>query len=124
LKSPPLIRKKTQTLTQRLKPKASAIYSKTLALGSPAGASAAIMLAICVAANAKNKNRNVPTNSPRKAMKWLRTLGGIHDRPGSGRAGGLSEVLAWVKGRTMGLSAGRTVFILGKDEDFLFSDWV
>jgi hypothetical protein len=49
-------------------------------------------------------------------MKWFRNLLGIHDRPGSGRAGGCTEVVAWVKGRTMGLSAGRIVFIPSYNE--------
>jgi hypothetical protein len=38
-----------------------------------------------VAEKAKNRNKNVPMNSPRKAMKWFRTIVGIHERPGRGR---------------------------------------
>jgi hypothetical protein len=96
------MRKKIHTLTHRLKPKASEIYSRLLALGKACAVWAAIMLATWVAANAKKRNRNVPTNSPVKAMKWLRAVNGIHDMPGKGRAGGIPKVLVFVKGRTMG----------------------
>lgn len=38
-------------------------------------------LATWVALKAKNRKRNVPTNSPTMAMKWLRILFGSHSKP-------------------------------------------
>lgn len=86
--SPPLIRKKTHAFTARLKPKASEMYSRTLALGtlvklaSSVAAPAAEALATCVALKAKNRNRKVPINSPTIATKWLRGLLGKKPRKG------------------------------------------
>lgn len=87
---PPLIRKKTQTLTAKLNPKASEIYSNTGIFGTPGSdpsgltaAPAAAVLATCVAVNAKNRNMNVPMNSPTMATKWLRNLFGKKPMPGT-----------------------------------------
>lgn len=63
LKAAPVTRENAQAFTIKLNPKASAIYSKLLVDGNPAALAGAV-LATCVAAKAKNKNRKVPTNSP------------------------------------------------------------
>lgn len=65
LKRPPLMRKKTQALTARLKPNASAMYSRVLGDGEVSPAAEEASLATWVPANAKKRKRNVPTNSPR-----------------------------------------------------------
>lgn len=73
--SPPLILKKTQALTANENPKARLMYNSTLVLGtcvrdpSLVSAPAAAALATWVAEKAKNKNRNVPMNSPIIAMR-------------------------------------------------------
>jgi hypothetical protein len=116
------MRKKTHALTVRLNPKAKAMYKKLAAIGGPSGDWAAIMLATCVPAYAKKRNRKVPTNSPRKAMKWLRTVAGIHDTPGSARgSGGCSEGWGCVKGRMMGMFDARALFMIGSQE-YRFDD--
>jgi len=74
------MRKKIQTLTASEKPKASEMYSSDW---RSIGLSPRRLLATCVAANAKNRNRKVPTNSPMQAMKRLRALLGSHEKPGS-----------------------------------------
>jgi len=65
LNIPPLMRKKTQALTVRLKPNASAMYSRVLADGVFSPNAVEASLATWVPANAKKRKRNVPTNSPR-----------------------------------------------------------
>jgi hypothetical protein len=75
LNNPPLMRKKTQTLTARLKPKARAMYKSAPTVGCFAFGSASI-LATWVPAKAKKRKRKVPTSSPRKATNSFRTLVG------------------------------------------------
>lgn len=66
LKSPPLIRKNTQTLTSREKPKASAMNINALMLGELAVSAVLVVeLAICVAKKAMKRKKYVPVNSPR-----------------------------------------------------------
>jgi hypothetical protein len=77
LKSPPLTRKKTQTLTAREKPKASEMYIRDW---MSIGRLPRRLLAVCVAANPKKRNKNVPMNSPRKEMSRWRVLFGSHPR--------------------------------------------
>jgi hypothetical protein len=107
LKRPPLMRKKTQTLTASEKPKAREMYrSEPISMGLLARR----LLATCVAAKAKNKKRKVPTNSPAKEMKKWRTLFGNHakpDRRGSPGRFGSSVYLDFMPGKTMKLSDGR-----------------
>lgn len=77
LKRPPLMRKKIHTLTMRLNPNTTEMYSRTVGekpVASPVvvfDSSLAVepMLATCVPANAKKRNMVVPTNSPIKATK-------------------------------------------------------
>lgn len=71
MKAPPVTRKNAQTLTIKLNPNASEMYSKLLVEGSPPALAGAV-LATCVAAKAKNKNRKVPTNSPIPNTRYVR----------------------------------------------------
>jgi hypothetical protein len=77
LNKPPEIRKKTHTLTIKLKLKTSAMYKRTLGenpVASPVVVfepSLEPMLATCVPEKAKKRNMVVPTNSPTKATKWF-----------------------------------------------------
>jgi hypothetical protein len=68
LKRPPLIRKKTQALTARLKPNASEMYISVPRAGEvvvPSGLLAAsASFATWAPAKAKKRKRNVPRNSP------------------------------------------------------------
>jgi hypothetical protein len=78
LKRPPLILKKTQTLTIREKPKTRAMYSSTSGLNPVSDPVVELCeflpptLATCVPANAKNRNMVVPTNSPMAATKSIK----------------------------------------------------
>jgi len=74
--TPPLIRKKTQALHAKLKPKAREMYRRVPVLGAwdklpsvPPAVPAEAALATCVALKAKKRNRKVPANSPAMAMK-------------------------------------------------------
>lgn len=71
LKAPPVTLTKAQTFTIRLKPKAKAMYSRLLVEGSFAALAGAV-LATCVPAKAKNKNKKVPTNSPIPKTRLVR----------------------------------------------------
>ena len=86
LKSPPLTRKKIQTLTASENPNASEMY-----INDPISISwlPRRLLAVCVAAKAKKRNRKVPMNSPKKARSRWRVLFGSHRsaRSSPGRAG-------------------------------------
>ena len=86
LKSPPLTRKKIQTLTASENPNASEMY-----INDPISMSRLPrrLLAVCVAAKAKKRNRKVPMNSPKKARSRWRVLFGSHRsaRSSPGRAG-------------------------------------
>lgn len=74
------MRKKTQTLTASENPKAKEMYSRApMFMGSVPSK----VLATWVAAKAKNRNRNVPTNSPRQEMNMWRALLGSHEKPGN-----------------------------------------
>jgi len=69
------MRKKTQTVMASEAPKASEMYSnvpRSMTLVPRR------LFATCVAANAKNKNRKVPTYSPVKEIMSWRTLFGSH----------------------------------------------
>ena len=116
LNKPPLMRKNTQTLTARLKPNDRLMYSNTdaLALNGPVvGFAAAIKFATCVPAKAKNKNRNVPTNSPRKATSSLRIFCGRKCAAGNGFGIGTTDFLRSENGSaTAGWSAGSILFML------------
>ena len=110
------MRKNTHTLTARLKPNESAMYSKTetLALnGAVRGVVAAIMFATCVPEKAKNRNKNVPTNSPKKATTSLRTFCGRKCAAGKGLGTGTSDFRLCENGSaTAGWSAGSILFML------------
>ena len=67
MKRPPLTRKNTQTLTARENPNASEMYIKD-DMSILRFDAARRLLAVCVAANAKKRNRNVPMNSPKNEM--------------------------------------------------------
>ena len=126
--SPPEIRKNTQTFTIKLNPKARLIYSNTGAFGACASpvapgeaallfvTAAAAELATCVPAKAKKRKRNVPTNSPTMAIKWLRTLFGKY--PTSGRwasflfSVGVSR--RFMKGRVMKREEGLSMFMVAE----------
>jgi hypothetical protein len=109
------MRKKIHTLTASEKPNASAMYKSTPMFMEPVPRR---LLATCVAAKAKNRNRKVPTNSPRHEMNRWRTRLGSHPKPGKhlspGRLGS-SVNLGFMPGRTMklcdGLWEGRVAFI-------------
>jgi hypothetical protein len=66
LNKPPLIRKNIQALTIKLKPKDRAIYKVVEGLNE---LSPGVLFAVVVPAKAKNKNMNVPMNSPTRATK-------------------------------------------------------
>jgi hypothetical protein len=71
LKRPPLMRKKTQALTARLKPKASEMYKSSPIVGmAPKPQSLQPWSATLAAAKAKKRNMKVPRNSP---MNWVRS---------------------------------------------------
>jgi hypothetical protein len=77
LKSPPLILKNIQAFTPNENPKTRAMYRSADGFGfgwEPGGGGG--VLATWAAENAKNRKRNVPTNSPVMATKWLRALFG------------------------------------------------
>ena len=81
LNRPPEIRKKIQTFTIRLKPKATAIYNSTMGLKPVAAPvvefcelSWAPIFATWVPAKAKKRNIVVPTNSPMVATKSARKV--------------------------------------------------
>lgn len=64
------MRKNTQALTAREKPNAKAIYNRFEVFGAVETVAAEdTVFATWVPEKAKNKNMNVPTNSPRKATK-------------------------------------------------------
>jgi hypothetical protein len=91
LNRPPDMRKKIQTLTIKLKPKETEIYSITIGL-NPAVAFVVVStgvlewaFATCVPAKAKNKNRVVPTHSPIAATNMFLTSLFIHIVQGSPR---------------------------------------
>ena len=90
MKSPPLMRKKTQALTAREKPKARAMYIRTVGFGlcgSDVESSPEVdlaLLATCVPAKARKRKRNVPTNSEVLAMRWLRRPFGSLLKKGEG----------------------------------------
>ncbi len=70
LNRPPLMRKKTHAFTAKENPKHKAIYNREAGSGAEAiGASGSLVLATWVPANAKNKKRKVPADSPNMAMK-------------------------------------------------------
>lgn len=78
------MRKKTQTLTAREKPKAREMYSNWAGLAEvgcwiwvDSEEGDVEELATWVADRAKKRNRKVPVNSPDMAMKWFRTELGI-----------------------------------------------
>jgi hypothetical protein len=73
------MRKKIHTLTASENPKASEIYNSVAIFEA---LSASRVLATCVAANAKNRKRKVPTNSPKQEMNMWRTLLGSQLKPG------------------------------------------
>jgi len=115
------MRKKTQAFTAREKPNARLMYNSTEVLGAfgtvvPPLAVAAF--ATCVAEKAKNKNRNVPTNSPIMAINRLRTRLGSHPNPASRLSPGwLESVVGFLMpGKTMKLLAGLSTFILAIGE--------
>jgi len=106
LKRPPLIRKKTQTVTASEKPNAKEMYSSD---PMSMGLVPRRLLATCVAAKAKNRKRKVPTYSPAKEMKRWRALFGSHPklaRRGSPGRLGSSVYLDFMPGRTMTLYEG------------------
>ena len=111
LNKPPLMRKKTQTVTAKEKPNANEMYNK-----DPTSMDRVPrrLFATCVAAKAKKRKRKVPTNSPRKEMKRWRALLGSHAKPARrdspGRSGS-SVYLGFMPGKTMELSEGRWWFM-------------
>lgn len=122
LNNPPLTLKNTHALTARLNPNTKLMYSSVLALGiwlkPPCCVSApeAAALATWVPLKAKKRKRKVPTNSPMKAMMWLRSLLGRKPMPGmrsSFLCGCLERWIFLRKGRLKRRSPWLSKFILG-----------
>lgn len=91
------MRKNTQALTASENPKANEMYSRLAVLGVGAMLpSLRAVLATCVAAKAKNRNMNVPTNSPISATMCFLKLSGRTERTLSRRFSRSSaSVLGW-----------------------------
>jgi hypothetical protein len=123
LNKPPLIRKKTHTVTARENPKAKEMYRSTSSCGQllpfavdeelvfavdEESAIAVGELAICVPEKAKNRKRKVPTNSPIMSITLYRTRSGSQPRPGKWCGARCSASTVWglVKDRTTGVAAG------------------
>lgn len=100
LKRPPETRKKTQTLTVKEKPNASEMYIND-DMSMLLFEAARRLLAVCVAAKAKKRNRNVPMNSPKNEMSRWRVLFGSHPsaRLSPGRFGS-SVYVGFISGKT------------------------
>jgi hypothetical protein len=82
LKSPPLIRKKTQTLTAREDPKAEAMKRRFTVYGiSPF--TGIVEFAIWTAVKPIKRKEKVPQNSPTKAMISFRSQFGTKDNRSS-----------------------------------------
>ena len=94
LNSPPLILKNVHAFTASEKPKAKEIYN-TLEISVVVVITPELLVvfAICVAAKAKNRNRNVPRNSPKTATTWPREPLGRCLRKGS-RAAALASSMS------------------------------
>ena len=91
LKRPPLIRKKTQTLTAREDPKAEDMKRRFMVYGTLPFAGVADA-AIWIAVKPMKRKVNVPQNSPTKAMISFRTQFGTKDNRSS-RPSGFSSLL-------------------------------
>ena len=72
LNKPPLTRKKIHILIASERPNANEMYRRVARLG--ASESFGTVLATCVAEKAKNRNKNVPMNSPSMDTIWRRSL--------------------------------------------------
>lgn len=117
------MRKKTQMLAASENPKPKAMKSRSDVFGVlVVELLATVVFATCAAERAKNRNENVPTNSPSMAMKWFLTLVGIQLVQGSRRTGSpwfwfsTSRGVAFFRhpGITMYCSAGWLMFIVVK----------
>jgi hypothetical protein len=105
LNSPPLMRKKTQALTAKLKPKERAMYCSCWGFEPVCSTvrpeEEGIEFATWAPERANQRKRTVPTNSPVMAMKWLRMESGTLLRKGRRRSSWVSSalvLLAFVQG--------------------------
>lgn len=76
LNKPPLMRKKTQTVTASENPKAREMYINDARSMFELPLIFRTLFATWVPAKAKNRKRNVPTSSPRNAISRWRILSG------------------------------------------------
>jgi hypothetical protein len=96
LKRPPLIRKKTQTLTAREDPNAKDMKRKFIVFGILSFTEIADT-AIWSAVKPMKRKENVPQNSPTKAMISFRTQFGTKDNRSSPSTGCSSQLAVFFR---------------------------